>query len=90
MESTNEFDFTAPLDGYRPVDEINMPQTTAEKWSNDVAKQYFVKLANGNYAYVKFRMVAGGDHFCIVESYLNPSGSRNLEFDPHNAIQPGQ
>jgi hypothetical protein len=33
-------------------------------------------------------MVAGGDHFFQLESFLNPSGSRSLEFDPQIAINP--
>ena len=31
-------------------------------------------------------MIAGGQHFCIVDSFLNPTGSRNLEYD--EAVQP--
>lgn len=85
-DSTNEFDFTAPTEGYRALDEINMPQTLAERWSSDVARSYILKLGNGDYAYLKFRMIAGGDHFCIIESHLNPSGSRNLELDPDKII----
>jgi hypothetical protein len=26
-----------------------------------------------------FSMIAGGHHFCMINSVLNPSGSRNLE-----------
>jgi hypothetical protein len=77
-ESTNEFDFTAPGEGYRAMDEIIM-QTSGDRWSSDVARTYFMKLGNGKYARLTFRMIAGGDHFCIIESALNPSGSRNLE-----------
>jgi hypothetical protein len=46
------------------------------------------KLANDNYAHIKIEMMAGGDYnFFVLESYVNPSGSRNLEFDRKKAIQ---
>jgi hypothetical protein len=81
IESTKEFDFEAPENGYRPSDEIEMPMSLAEKWRPEAEKRYFVKLGNGNYARIMFRMIAGGDHFFKIESFLNPSGSRNLEYD---------
>ena len=85
-ERKEEFDFEAPADGYRPSDEINMPQT-AERWSPQVSREYFVKLADGRYARIRFEMVAGGDNFFSISSYLNPKpGSRNLESDPNDPI----
>ena len=65
-----------------------MPATREADWSSRAHRAYFLKLANGNYARVSFEMVAGGDHFFQLESFLNPSGSRNLEFDPAKAITP--
>ena len=32
-----------------------------------------MKLGNGNYARMRFQLVAGGNHFAVVESYYNPS-----------------
>lgn len=88
VESTNEFPFLAPLDGYKETDEIEMPKSLEKEWKRTFERNYFVKAKNGNYARITFRMIAHGDHFCIVGSALNPSGSRNLEFDP--AVQPKQ
>ncbi len=89
METTNEFPFEAPLDGYQSSIEFDMPKSK-ESWQRSVEGQYFLKLANGDYANLHFHMMAGGDHFAQVEVVLNPSGLRNLEFDPNNAIQPSQ
>jgi Carboxypeptidase regulatory-like domain len=81
-ERKGEFDFEAPANGYRPSDEINMPRT-AESWSPQVSREYFLKLADGRYARIRFEMVAGGDNFISIHSYLNPKlGHRNLECDP--------
>ncbi len=79
--ATNEFNFLAPEDGYQAGFEIDMPET-ASNWSSDVEYKFFLKLADGKYGRMTFAMIAGGDHFCMIESSLNPSGSRNLEFDP--------
>ena len=64
-----------------------MPKN-AEKWQPQAERSYFLKLANGCYARIEFKMIAGGDHYFKIESYLNPSGSRNLEYDPKKSITP--
>jgi hypothetical protein len=87
QQYTNEFPFLAPVDGYTPTDEIKMPVSLGEAWSPSAKRNYFLRLANGSYARMTFAMIAGGDHFFEIESILNPSGSRNLEFDPNKVIQ---
>jgi hypothetical protein len=88
VQSTEDLDFQAPSDGYRTSDVIEMPAKVESEWSSHVKRNYFLKLAGGNYARLSFEMVAGGDHFFQLESFLNPSGSRSLEFDPQLAINP--
>ncbi len=79
---TGEFNFQAPADGYKPSDEIVI-SAKDPKWDSEVTREYFLKLANGEYARIKFTMCAGGDNFFSVTSYLNPTpGHRNLEYDP--------
>jgi hypothetical protein len=79
-----EFDFTAPENGYQPSDEISMPASDP-KWRDSQNREYFLKLANGEYARISFMMGVGGDHFFSITSYLNPQpGHRNLEYDPKN------
>jgi hypothetical protein len=87
QQYTNEFPFQAPVDGYTATDEIKMPVSLREAWGTSAKRSYFLALANGNYGRMTFEMVAGGDHFFQIESFLNPSRSRNLEFDPNKAIQ---
>ena len=88
VQSTEDLDFQAPSDGYRTSELIDMPANVGGEWSSHVKRNYFLKLADGNYARLSFEMVAGGDHFFQLESFLNPSGSRSLEFDPQIAINP--
>lgn len=80
VEINKEFEFVAPETGYQPFVEINMPASLGEKkWMRVVQQQYFCKLSNGKFAKLDFRI--DGGIYCPFEYFLNPSGSRNLEFD---------
>ncbi len=82
------YQFEAPEDGYMPSVEFAMPVGGIEgKWRDRLEETFFVKLANGSYARMRFEMIAGGNHFAVVESYYNPSGSRNLEYDQANVVK---
>jgi hypothetical protein len=87
QQYTNEFPFLAPVSGYAATDEIKMPVSLGEQWGLGAKRNYFLVLSNGNYARMTFEMIAHGDHFFEMESLLNPSGSRNLEFDGNKVIQ---
>jgi hypothetical protein len=45
-------------------------------WENDVDLEFF-PTARWTLREDKL-LITGGDHFCLVESFLNPNGSRNL------------
>lgn len=82
VERTGQFDFEAPENGYAATAELAQA-ATAERWRQNMDKQFFVRLADNRFARINFEMIAGGDHFIVLESFLNPEpGSRNLEFDP--------
>jgi hypothetical protein len=82
IERANPFDFEAPEKGYHNFLEFEMP-ANVERWIPGIEKSYFLRLADGRYARIEFRMVAQGYHYFRIDSLLNPkSGSRNLEFDP--------
>ena len=82
VERKGQFDFEAPEDGYEESVDLGMPHD-AEEWTSDQQRDYFVKLPDGRFARVNFRMIAGGNHYFVMESFLNPKpGSRNLEYDP--------
>jgi hypothetical protein len=79
QSNNEEFGFLAPTGGYMESDEIDMTIAATGHWQSDITRNYFILTADGRYGRLTFRMIAGGDHFCRVESYFNPSGSRNLE-----------
>lgn len=83
-----ELDFEAPEDGYAAADEITMTANNPQqRWSREAERQYFLKLADGRYARAKLTIYTGDRTFFVLESYLNPSGSRNLEYDPTRRAQ---
>lgn len=87
-ERKGQFDFEAPEDGYEESVELGMPHD-AEGWTSQQQRDYFVKLPDGRFARVNFRMIAGGNHYFVMESFLNPKpGSRNLEYDPQQGAAP--
>ena len=85
----DQYQFNAPENGYVPTIDFDMPASGIDgKWRDRFEQTYFVKLTSGNYARMRFQMIAGGNHFAVVESYYNPTpGSRNLEFDPAKAVK---
>jgi len=81
VSAVGEFLLEAPEVGYLPFDEIHMA-ATEDRWQSSAGRTYFLKLKNGNYAITKIYVETGGDRFVILEYYLNPTGSRDLEHDP--------
>ena len=74
----NEYEFSAPSSGYQEFIE-NEIAPGVSGWNDSREQMYFVKLADGKYARIRFEIRALGDFF-IEDGYLNPSGSQNLEF----------
>jgi hypothetical protein len=74
-----QFPFLAPEENYVAADEIDMTVNPDVPWTQDIKRSYFIRTGDGKYARMDFRMIAHGDHFCTIDSYFNPSGSRNLE-----------
>lgn len=85
VERKGQFDFEAPEDGYEESVELGMPRD-AKQWASQQQRDYFVKLPDGRFARINFRMIAGGNHYFVMESFLNPKpGSRNLEYNSEQA-----
>jgi hypothetical protein len=78
VTNDDEFAFTAPETGYAPTLEIAMPADRPD-WTSDVDLKFYYRLADGRYGRMTFSMIAGGQHFCMIDSVLNPTGSRDLE-----------
>jgi len=90
VERNGEFDFEAPEDGYEESVELGMTRD-AEQWTSDQQRDYFVRLPDGRFARINFRMIAGGNHYFILDAFLNPKpGSRNLEYDRNQPPLTGQ
>ena len=90
VERRDQFDFEAPEEGYVESVEITM-RRDAEQWMSQQQRDFFLKLPDGHFARINFRMIAGGNHYFILESFLNPTpGSRNLEFDPAKVVKPAK
>jgi len=88
-ERSGEFDFEAPESGYQQSVEINMPTSLGDEWKYSINRNYFVKLPDGNYGRVQLRIYGGHKYkVTINEALVNPSGSRNLEYDPSLAVKP--
>ena len=83
--TTEEFAFTAPEKGYSEAVEV-VSESRPEAWSRKMDQSYYVRLPDGNYGRVKFNLVGSQNPFFGVEAFINPSGSRNLEYD--GAVQP--
>ena len=94
----------APDSGYAPqFEHIQEAQSVrdaqAERikwtWKDSVTETLFIKSRDGQrYARVEFSIYPGGraDNDTVgsvgIRVWLNPNGSRNLEFDPAKAIKP--
>ncbi len=84
--ANEEFAFSAPESGYAPSLEINMPKNLGKDWKSSVEQQaYLVFGKPPRYARMNFRMSGIGENF-YMDYWLNPSGSRNLEYDPQKEI----
>jgi hypothetical protein len=90
VERSDPFGFMAPESGYQDADEFHMPKSpTSQQWSDIGKKEYFVKTGNGKFARMHFEIIINRDiPFYVVESYLNPTGSRYLEYNKGPAIGP--
>lgn len=76
----------APEEGYGSVVAVEMPgslPTTEWRWSVSNLS-YWVRLGNGTYAMFGLSVRAGRQNLVYVDSWHNPTGSRNLEHDPAN------
>ena len=78
VPTSDEFAFQAPEGGYMPSTEVQMIAGQPD-WKDDVDLKFYFRLADGRYGRMTFSIIAGGQHFCIIDSVLNPSGSSNLE-----------
>lgn len=91
IESKDDFMYRAPESGYEPKIEIETKPGNPN-WAMEKRIAFYLKSRGGqNYARVVLDLMTGSDKpktGFSFESYLNPSGSRNLEYDPAKEIKP--
>jgi hypothetical protein len=90
QETSEEFPALAPEKGYVEELELNVPASLGANWAASLESQAYVVFGNPKkYARISFRARPTGQHF-FMDYWLNPSGSRNLEFDPAKQINKDQ
>jgi|GEM_PF-1411318 len=81
QEVRDDQTFEAPADGYVSSIIIDMPKTMdVKQWNSRVSKDYWLRFPDNTFAKIGFQMIARGDHFAVIDGWLNPSpNDRNLE-----------
>lgn len=81
QEAIDEHIFIAPDGGYASFAVIDMPKTLdAKRWSSRANKNYWLRFSDNTFGKISFMMIAGGDHFAVINGFRNPSpNDRNLE-----------
>lgn len=84
IETQDEFMYRAPERGYLPRYEVNVSANDPQ-WSGDAKRQFYLKSREGKvYARLEVEILVNYQDKAVfsVKYYANPSGSRNLEYDP--------
>ncbi len=88
LESQDEFMYRAPENGYEPNLVFQFKKDDPE-WVPMMKKRFYLKTSqaiHGNIELEVYPTNLGGKTTFRLHSVINPSGSRNLEYDP--AVQP--
>jgi len=86
IATNNPYPYEAPLDGYQQSILLNFP-TNMTGWSDKFEKRFYFKSENEK-AYGRMTIKLDNEGWFHGDIYINPSGSRNLEFDPSKQIWP--
>jgi hypothetical protein len=88
LESTDEFMFEAPEAGYKPSYSYKFAESDPA-WKNQMSRKYFVQARDGKLygrleiSFIpKYRDTGAAD----IKFFVNPTGSRNLEFEPNTVL----
>ena len=79
----------APESGYQPQCEIQMSKSEPD-WHEQIERTYYLKSRGGQvYGRIQFTVIPNYRDVSVFkfDSYVNPAGSRNLEFDPAKQIR---
>jgi hypothetical protein len=89
QDVTDLYPNEAPENGYQPVMTLDFP-TNMVGWQSNVKRAYYFK-SKGGQVYGRMAIHVRADRpqpptYFDAEIYANPTGSRNLEFDPAKQI----
>jgi len=85
--TADDFPFTAPLDGYQSTVTLDANTSKPPMWTELYEGGVFFMKSGSKYGRLEIQMISGRD-WMRIKSWINPHGSRNLEFDPAKAITP--
>ncbi len=89
LETTTNMPFVAPAEGYLPRASIGF-QADDPAWKAEAQRVLFFKTSTGSYGRLEVRLLAddeGNEASFKWTSYLNPSGSPVLEYDPAKQLK---
>ena len=90
--TTDEFPQSAPTDAYVPSWKTEQ-KADAENFQREGKVRLYVRTSGGRYAVADLQLSHPNKReigpTLSVKSYLNPSGSRNLEYDPTKTAKAG-
>jgi len=90
LESTNQpYPYEAPAEGYQPSITFNFP-TNMAGWQYELKRDYYFKSQDGK-AYGRMTIDIDASRpqpptYFNADIWVNPGGSRNLEYDPNKQI----
>ena len=90
IESSDDFLYEAPESKYS--DNLSWEVKEGKEWSRDLKRALYVRLKGEIYAAVTLdvKVYHTNKARIVVSSLINPSGSRNLEYDPAKEIDNGK
>ena len=82
-----EFPFLAPTDNYQSSLVLDNTIPKPPRWTDVYQGGIFYLKTGSTYGRIEIQMISGKD-WMRIKSWFNPSGARNLEFDPTKVIKP--
>ncbi len=84
--SVEEFPFSAPTSAYQPSLLLDDRTPKPPMWSDLYEGGEFYFQSGSNYGRIDVEMISGKD-WVRIKSWVNPSGSTNLEFDQAELVR---
>jgi len=84
LPENDPYPYWAPETGYQPLFETSM-SSNAIPWQAELRQNFYIESPQGQYGRLCIDLFTDSmrpDTGITVETWINPSGSQNLEFDP--------